>query len=209
MFHLSVLFIFYSLNSNLLLHGELFISLFTQMVGQPKVWIHAYNGRPRLSLSGGRSVSSCTSVILFYRHYIPFFDSTFPDWYPPIIAQERMKIKNEKRLFFWQPPLLVIYLFSKRQSNYVESMCVKCIGFSRPMRIIWKIFRIETLRKYFQNDTIVISEHAKNRCRECNIKQKDIKCCVMSGEIVEQYPDDFPFPSYLIFGYASDKMYKL
>lgn len=26
----------------------------------------------------------------------------------------------------------------------------------------------------------------------------------MSGEIVEQYPDDFPFPSCLIFGYASD-----
>ena len=66
------------------------------------------------------------------------------------------------------------------------------------------MINIETLRKYFQNDTIVISEHAKNRCRERNIKQKDIKCCVMSGEIVEQYPDDFPFPSCLIFGYASD-----
>jgi len=63
---------------------------------------------------------------------------------------------------------------------------------------------IETLRKYFQNDVIVISEHAKNRCRERNIKQKDIKYCVMSGEIIEQYSDDFPFPSCLIFGRAAD-----
>lgn len=63
---------------------------------------------------------------------------------------------------------------------------------------------IQTLRKYFQNDTIVISEHAKNRCRERNIKQKDIKHCIMSGEIIEQYPDDFPFPSCLVFGYTTD-----
>lgn len=63
---------------------------------------------------------------------------------------------------------------------------------------------IETLRNYFQNDTIVISEHAKNRCRERNIRQKDIKHCIMSGEIIEQYPDDFPFPSCLVFGYTTD-----
>ena len=63
---------------------------------------------------------------------------------------------------------------------------------------------IETLRNYFHNDMIVISEHAKNRCRERNIKQKDIKHCVMSGEIIEQYPDDFPFPSCLVFCYTAD-----
>lgn len=27
----------------------------------------------------------------------------------------------------------------------------------------------------------------------------------MSGEIIEQYPDDFPFPSCLIFGYSIDE----
>ena len=26
----------------------------------------------------------------------------------------------------------------------------------------------------------------------------------MTGEIIEQYPDDFPFPSCLIFGYTMD-----
>ena len=26
----------------------------------------------------------------------------------------------------------------------------------------------------------------------------------MSGEIIEQYPEDFPFPSCLIYGYTED-----
>lgn len=60
---------------------------------------------------------------------------------------------------------------------------------------------IGTLREYFSNDTIVISEHAQNRCREHGIKQKDIRNCIMTGEIIEQYPDDFPFPSCLVYGY--------
>lgn len=63
---------------------------------------------------------------------------------------------------------------------------------------------IETLRNYFVHDTIVISQHAKNRCREREIKQRDIKECVMSGEIIEQYPDDSPFPSCLVFGRTAD-----
>ena len=60
---------------------------------------------------------------------------------------------------------------------------------------------IGTLREYFSNDTIVISEHGQNRCRERGIKQKDIRNCIMTGEIIEQYPDDFPFPSCLVYGY--------
>lgn len=67
-----------------------------------------------------------------------------------------------------------------------------------------KVIDIETLREYFNRDTIIISEHAKNRCRERNIKQKDVKNCIMTGEIIEQYPEDFPFPSCLVFGYATD-----
>lgn len=63
---------------------------------------------------------------------------------------------------------------------------------------------IETLRDYFIQDTIVLSEHAKNRCRERQIKQKDVKNCIMTGEIIEQYPDDFPFPSCLVYGHAAD-----
>lgn len=63
---------------------------------------------------------------------------------------------------------------------------------------------IETLKNYCINDAIVTSQHAKNRCRERGIKQKDIKNCIMSGEIIEQYPEDFPFPSCLVFGRTAD-----
>ena len=60
---------------------------------------------------------------------------------------------------------------------------------------------IGTLREYITNDTIVISEYAHNSCIERGIKQKDIRNCIMTGEIIEQYPDDFPFPSCLVYGY--------
>lgn len=63
---------------------------------------------------------------------------------------------------------------------------------------------IETLREYYKNDKVLITNHALERCRQRGIKQKDIKNCIMTGEIIEQYPEDFPFPSCLIFGYAVD-----
>ena len=35
-----------------------------------------------------------------------------------------------------------------------------------------------------------------------DISIDDIGDCIMSGEIIEDYPDDFPHPSCLIFGYT-------
>lgn len=61
---------------------------------------------------------------------------------------------------------------------------------------------IETLREYYKQETVIITIHAQERLRQRGIKIKDIINCVMSGEIIEQYPDDFPFPSCLIFGYT-------
>ena len=67
-----------------------------------------------------------------------------------------------------------------------------------------RLIKIDNLRKYYMQDRIIISLHAQERLRQRGIKQKDIKNCVMTGEIIEQYPDDFPFPSCLIFGYTTD-----
>ena len=63
---------------------------------------------------------------------------------------------------------------------------------------------IETLKEYYNNNKILMTEHASNRSRQREITQKDIKHCIMSGEIIEQYEGDFPFPSCLIFGYSED-----
>lgn len=59
---------------------------------------------------------------------------------------------------------------------------------------------IETLREYYRLEKVIITIHAQERLRQRGIRARDIKNCVMSGEIIEQYPDDFPFPSCLIFG---------
>ncbi len=61
---------------------------------------------------------------------------------------------------------------------------------------------INTLREYYNKKRVFMSQHASNRCIERGITQKDIKHCIMTGEIIEQYPEDFPWPSCLIFGYG-------
>ncbi|MBP5359075.1 MAG: DUF4258 domain-containing protein [Treponema sp.] len=59
---------------------------------------------------------------------------------------------------------------------------------------------IETLRRYCKEDTIFITNHARERCRERGITVRDILNAVMTGEIIEDYPDDFPFPTCLLLG---------
>ena len=48
--------------------------------------------------------------------------------------------------------------------------------------------------------------HAAERSRQRGIIARDIKCAVMNGEIIESYPDDFPFPSCLILGRTPDNV---
>lgn len=63
---------------------------------------------------------------------------------------------------------------------------------------------IQKLREYYKQHKVFMSEHAANRCIQRDIKQKDIKNCILTGEIIEQYPDDFPWPSCLIYGHTTD-----
>lgn len=48
---------------------------------------------------------------------------------------------------------------------------------------------------------ILWTAHALERLQERDISVEDVKNCIMHGEIIEEYPDDFPNPSALIFGY--------
>lgn len=59
---------------------------------------------------------------------------------------------------------------------------------------------IKDLQKYYDEDNVFITEHAAERFRQRGIRAKDIRSVVSNGEIIEQYPDDFPFPSCLICG---------
>lgn len=62
---------------------------------------------------------------------------------------------------------------------------------------------INKLISYFENDMVFSTAHSALRFRQRGIKIIDIRQAVFNGEIIEQYPDDFPFPSCLIKGKIS------
>ena len=49
-----------------------------------------------------------------------------------------------------------------------------------------------------------MTEHAAERFHQRGIKISDIRNAVNFGEIIEQYPDDYPYPSCLILGKNSE-----
>ncbi|HOV40185.1 MAG TPA: DUF4258 domain-containing protein [Oscillospiraceae bacterium] len=64
---------------------------------------------------------------------------------------------------------------------------------------------IEFLRTLCKNKAIRWTTHALARMQERGINPSDVKNCILSGEIIEQYPNDFPYPSYLILGLSTIK----
>ena len=44
------------------------------------------------------------------------------------------------------------------------------------------------------------TKHCLERMQERDISIRDVESCLQTGEIIEYYPDDFPHPSFLIFG---------
>ena len=63
---------------------------------------------------------------------------------------------------------------------------------------------IEEIRAYVSNSKIMWTTHCLERMGERDIKRADVKNCIINGEIIEEYPDDFPNPSCLIFGITLD-----
>lgn len=59
---------------------------------------------------------------------------------------------------------------------------------------------LERLKEYYAKEKVRITLHCLERCHERGISNKDIRMAVLNGEIIEQYPDDFPFPSCLVLG---------
>ena len=46
------------------------------------------------------------------------------------------------------------------------------------------------------------AKHCFERMQERDISINDVESCLQTGEIIEDYPDDFPHPGCLIFGYT-------
>lgn len=63
------------------------------------------------------------------------------------------------------------------------------------------------LKELCKQSSIKWSAHCLERMQERDISRNDVKNCIMNGEMIEDYPADYPHPSCLIYGYTlSDKV---
>ena len=66
---------------------------------------------------------------------------------------------------------------------------------------------IQKLRNLCKDETIQMTSHVIDRCKQRDITYIDIKHCVMTGQIIERYPDDYPYPSCLLLGVSVNNKY--
>jgi hypothetical protein len=63
---------------------------------------------------------------------------------------------------------------------------------------------IDEIQKLVLHEQFEITAHARERMAERGISTEDLIRLIINGEIIEDYPDDFPYPSALILGYFWD-----
>jgi Domain of unknown function (DUF4258) len=52
---------------------------------------------------------------------------------------------------------------------------------------------------------IIVREHAGQRMLERRITYRELETVLRSGEIIEEYPDDRPYPSRLMLGWCGQR----
>ena len=63
------------------------------------------------------------------------------------------------------------------------------------------LLNIETIKEYVKTRKIDWTKHCLNRLNQRDISISDIKTAINSGDIIEYYYDDYPYPSCLRLGY--------
>ncbi len=66
---------------------------------------------------------------------------------------------------------------------------------------------INKLRIMIEKEQIFWRNHILVRMRQRGIRIADVINCINTGEIIESYKDDYPFPSALILGKNVDKSF--
>jgi len=66
------------------------------------------------------------------------------------------------------------------------------------------MLEIAVFQKLNRAENIVVTQHSRRRMSERGILLRDVLSAIGCGEIIEQYPEDYPFPSCLILGCAED-----
>jgi len=65
---------------------------------------------------------------------------------------------------------------------------------------------IEKIQRCIQTDNFLFSKHARDEMEAeefGEIKEHEVCEAILSGTIIEQYPEDDPYPSYLVYGRTS------
>lgn len=66
------------------------------------------------------------------------------------------------------------------------------------------MFHLGTARQLCGTEAEIITRHCQIRIEKRGIAVADVEYAIMNGEIIEEYPDDYPFPSCLIFCMLDD-----
>jgi len=66
------------------------------------------------------------------------------------------------------------------------------------------MFDIESVQAMFDGNAVKFTHHFRIRLKERDIKFSEVKHALLTGEIIEQCPNDQPLPSILVFGYTKD-----
>jgi hypothetical protein len=53
--------------------------------------------------------------------------------------------------------------------------------------------------------TLIFRVHAVQRMFQRGIVEDDVKSVLATGEVIEQYPDDKPYPSRLVLGWRGER----
>lgn len=65
-------------------------------------------------------------------------------------------------------------------------------------------FDIKEIRSLLKEDKIQWSGHILTRMQQRGIKVKEVIECILSGEIIEYYSEDYPYSSCLILGFSEN-----
>ena len=66
---------------------------------------------------------------------------------------------------------------------------------------------IDDIRQKCISGNLRWSNHIFIKFVERGINKADIICALLNGEVIEQYPNDYPYPSCLILGFTVDNNY--
>lgn len=62
---------------------------------------------------------------------------------------------------------------------------------------------IQLIKDLVCSENVILTEHFLKRMRERNIKIANVEEALLNGEIIENYPSDYPYPSCLVLGFYS------